>query len=82
MRAQSTAVLPTSQTTVGTGGVTPSTDDAFLALRGLRVPFLSFLPGHPCQLPARGQTFGYPELRPPAFAACPSAPPTWNERIM
>jgi UDP:flavonoid glycosyltransferase YjiC (YdhE family) len=42
---------------------------ATAALRGLRVPFLSFLPGHPCQLPAPGQTFGYPELRPPAFAA-------------
>lgn len=41
---------------------------ATAALRGLRVPFLSFLPGHPCQLPARGETFGYPELRPPGFA--------------
>jgi UDP:flavonoid glycosyltransferase YjiC (YdhE family) len=46
---------------------------ATAALRGLRVPFLSFLPGHPCQLPARGQTFGYPELRPPAFAASAAA---------
>lgn len=44
---------------------------ATASLRGLRVPFLSFLPGHPCQLPARGETFGYPELRPPGFA--PSA---------
>ena len=26
---------------------------ATAALRGLRVPFLSFLPGHPCQLPAQ-----------------------------
>jgi len=42
---------------------------ATAALRGLRVPFLSFLPGHPCQLPARGETFGYPELRPPGFAS-------------
>jgi len=41
---------------------------ATAALRGLRVPFLSFLPGHPCQLPARGDTFGYPALRPPGFA--------------
>lgn len=41
---------------------------ATAALRGLRVPFLSFLPGHPCQLPAPGETFGYPELRPPGFA--------------
>jgi len=41
---------------------------ATATLRGLRVPFLSFLPGHPCQLPARGDTFGYPELRPPGFA--------------
>ena len=41
---------------------------ATAALRGLRVPFLSFLPGHPCQLPAQGETFGYPELRPPGFA--------------
>jgi len=44
---------------------------ATAALRGLRVPFLSFLPGHPCQLPAQGEPFGYPELRPPGFA--PSA---------
>lgn len=42
---------------------------ATAVLRGLRVPFLSFLPGHPCQLPARGETFGYPSLRPPGFAA-------------
>jgi MGT family glycosyltransferase len=42
---------------------------ATAALRGLRVPFLSFLPGHPCQLPARGDVFGYPELRPPGFEA-------------
>ncbi|MBM3677295.1 MAG: glycosyltransferase family 1 protein [Actinobacteria bacterium] len=41
---------------------------ATAALRGLRVPFLSFLPGHPCQLPVRGETYGYPELRPPSFA--------------
>ncbi|MFN0156083.1 MAG: glycosyltransferase [Gaiella sp.] len=41
---------------------------ATAALRGLRVPFLSFLPGHPCQLPAQGETFGYPGLRPPTFA--------------
>lgn len=41
---------------------------ATAALRGLRVPFLSFLPGHPSQLPAHGETFGYPELRPPGFA--------------
>jgi len=40
---------------------------ATAALRGLRVPFLSFLPGHPCQLPAQGEIFGYPELRPPGF---------------
>lgn len=46
---------------------------ATAALRGLRVPFFSFLPGHPCQLPARGQAFGYPELRPPAFAASAAA---------
>ncbi len=42
---------------------------ATAVLRGLRVPFLSFLPGHPCQLPGRGETFGYPELRPPEFGA-------------
>jgi len=41
---------------------------ATAALRGLRVPFLSFLPGHPCQLPAQGETFGYPALRPPGLA--------------
>ena len=43
--------------------------NATAALRGLRVPFLSFLPGHPCQLPGPGETFGYPELRPPGFGA-------------
>ncbi len=42
---------------------------ATAALRGLGVPFFSFLPGHPCQLPTPGQAFGYPELRPPIFAA-------------
>lgn len=46
---------------------------ATAALRGLRVPFLSFLPGHPCQLPAPGDVFGYPELRPPGFEAPPGA---------
>ena len=40
---------------------------ATAVLRGLRIPFLSFLPGHPCQLPGQGETFGYPELRPPVF---------------
>lgn len=45
---------------------------ATAALRGLRVPFLSFLPGHPCQLPVRGEVFGYPGLRPPAFAPPPT----------
>lgn len=42
---------------------------ATAALRGLGVPFFSFLPGHPCQLPSQGEPFGYPELRPPAFEA-------------
>ncbi len=42
---------------------------ATAALRGLGVPFFSFLPGHPCQLPSRGEPFGYPELRPPEFPA-------------
>ena len=46
---------------------------ATAALRGLRVPFLSFLPGHPCQLPAQGETFGYPEVRPPGFAPSTAA---------
>lgn len=46
---------------------------ATAALRGLRVPFFSFLPGHPCQLPARGQVFGYPELRPPGSTASAGA---------
>jgi len=45
---------------------------ATAALRGLRVPFLSFLPGHPCQLPVRGEVFGYPGLRPPGFAPPPN----------
>ena len=42
---------------------------ATAVLRGLRVPFFSFLPGHPCQLPGRGETFGYPALRPAEFGA-------------
>ena len=46
---------------------------ATAALRGLRVPFVSFLPGHPCQLSAAGDTFGYPSLRPPGFPASPAA---------
>jgi len=46
---------------------------ATAALRGLRVPFVSFLPGHPCQLPAAGDTFGYPSLRSPGFSASPAA---------
>jgi len=45
---------------------------ATAALRGLRVPFLSFLPGHPCQLPVRGEVFGYPGLRPPGFTPPPN----------
>lgn len=45
---------------------------ASAALRGLRVPFLSFLPGHPCQLPVKGELFGYPGLRPPGFAPPPN----------
>lgn len=40
---------------------------ATAALRGLGVPFVSFLPGHPCQLPVPGEVFGFPALRPPAF---------------
>lgn len=40
---------------------------ASAALRGFGVPFLSFLPGHPCQLPAGGELFGYPSLLPPVF---------------
>jgi MGT family glycosyltransferase len=46
---------------------------ATAVLRGLRVPFLSYLPGHPCQLPAQGEIFGYPELRPPGFAPAATA---------
>jgi UDP:flavonoid glycosyltransferase YjiC (YdhE family) len=42
---------------------------ATAALRGLGIPFVSFLPGHPCQLPALGQVFGYPHRRPPGLAA-------------
>jgi len=44
---------------------------ATAALRGLRIPFLSFLPGHPCQLPVREDLFGYPGHRPPGFAPPP-----------
>jgi len=41
---------------------------ASLALRTLGVPYASFLPGHPCQLPAEGEPFGYPARRPAEFA--------------
>jgi MGT family glycosyltransferase len=41
---------------------------ASLALRALRVPYTAFLPGHPCQLPTPGQTFGFPARRPAGFA--------------
>ena len=42
---------------------------ATLALRALEQPFVSFLPSHPCQLPAPGTPYGFPvrfpsELRP------------------
>ena len=46
--------------------------NATAALRGLHVPFLSFLPGHPCQLPGPGEPFGFPALRPPGFATEPA----------
>jgi zeaxanthin glucosyltransferase len=42
--------------------------NATAALRGLRLPFVSFLPGHPCQLTGPGEIFGYPELRPSGLA--------------
>ena len=45
---------------------------ATAALRGLGVPFVSFLPGHPCQLPVRGELFGFPSLRPPTFEPPPA----------
>lgn len=41
---------------------------ASLALRTLGVPYASFLPGHPCQLPPEGEPFGYPARRPNEFA--------------
>src|SRR4029079_1390656 len=41
---------------------------ASLALRALGVPYTAFLPGHPCQVPPREQSFGYPARRPPGFA--------------
>jgi MGT family glycosyltransferase len=41
---------------------------ASLALRALGVPYTSFLPGHPCQLPSRGTPFGFPARRPVGFA--------------
>jgi len=41
---------------------------ASLALRALGVPYTSFLPGHPCQVPPPGQPFGYPSRRPAGFA--------------
>lgn len=41
---------------------------AALAFRVLGIPFMSFLPGHPCQLPPLGAPFGYPARRPAGFA--------------
>ena len=41
---------------------------AALAFRALDIPFSSFLPGHPCQLPPPGVPFGYPAHRPAGFA--------------
>ena len=41
---------------------------ASLGLRALGVPYTSFLPGHPCQLPPRGTPFGFPARRPVGFA--------------
>ena len=32
------------------------------------MPYASFLPGHPCQLPAEGEPFGFPSRRPAEFA--------------
>ena len=40
---------------------------AGLALRAIRVPFASFLPGHPSQMPQLGMPFGFPGRRPPGF---------------
>ena len=40
---------------------------AALAFRALDIPFSSFLPGHPCQLPSPGAPFGYPAHRPGGF---------------
>ena len=42
---------------------------AGLALRAIRVPFASFLPGHPSQMPQLGMPFGFPGRRPPGFEA-------------
>ncbi len=39
-----------------------------VALRALGVPYASFLPGHPCQLPAEGEPFGFPSRRPAELA--------------
>jgi zeaxanthin glucosyltransferase len=41
---------------------------ASLALRALGIPYASFLPGHPCQLPPQGVPFGFPARRPAEFA--------------
>jgi zeaxanthin glucosyltransferase len=41
---------------------------ASLALRALGIPYASFLPGHPCQLPPQGVPFGFPSRRPAEFA--------------
>ena len=41
---------------------------ASVALRAIGIPYVSFLPGHPCQLPPKGVPFGFPSRRPAEFA--------------
>ena len=46
---------------------------ATAVLRGLRQPYASLLPGHPCAIPGPGDLYGYPTVRPARIPADPAA---------
>jgi zeaxanthin glucosyltransferase len=41
--------------------------NATAALLALRAPFISFVTGHPAQVPGPGELYGFPHVRPPRF---------------
>ena len=42
--------------------------NATAALLALRIPFTTFVTGHPAQIPGPGELYGFPHVRPPRFA--------------